>query len=920
MQILSVTLNNFKSHRDRHFEFQPGTNAICGENGAGKTSLLEAIAWTLFNYQGDYAKEDLIRNGSSSAQVTVAFISSRDSRTYEVQRCTQRGYTLYDPQLNERLPYTRIKDEVVPWLRQHLGVGAGTDLPQLFSRTVGVPQGTFTADFLQTGENRKAVFDSMLKVEEYKAAYKQMNALRRYAENQVELIKHDLAQYEEALQGWEGLHLRRQAMMQEIQDNTQQLHDLEATLITLQQQRTTLLEQAQRLQSLESQLQTLSTQIEGQHPIKARLQQLLERAAQATALCEANRPAYEAYQAAEVQLQAVSQQQQTRQSLQAQFRKIQQQKEQQQAELTRCQVQLEALTETETKVAALQPLVNQQAQLETQLSQVQQQQQTLLQVQLQYQQRQQQLAQNAQQQADLTAKLTQLTALVRLVDEIAELEERCDRIQHQISRVAAGRQFEQELKNLVSTHQTAVQTQQQQAQAALQTLAALQASAPVLSGDVVEALKAAIESGVTLNHTLVAQLQSILQDLDQQTDIATLQKQLREHRKALDQRYQYRGELAQVPALQNQREDLQQQQTQWQAELTDLEANLSRMDGLKAKATTLSQQLEALGNPRGQCQVLMQALQERPRVQTAYDKAALGQQALQTQLIQIEAQLEPFADLEQIVVQQQTVKQTHQKGHALYLQNQQTAQQQSTLTAELAATEQAIQALQHTYAEVQSHYANQKTDFDPAALAQVEEQYREMRSTCDRISGSLPQQQKLLAELDQQMAALKALAEKRDQAEQDRLQKERIRRFVNFARTAYKEAGPRITACYVQSISREADRLFRELLNRPNVALEWTGDYEIQVQEGPNKRRFINLSGGEQMCAALAVRLALLKVLADIDIAFFDEPTTNMDRPRRESLAEAIARIKSFRQLFVISHDDTFEKVTENVILVEREA
>jgi exonuclease SbcC len=45
-----------------------------------------------------------------------------------------------------------------------------------------------------------------------------------------------------------------------------------------------------------------------------------------------------------------------------------------------------------------------------------------------------------------------------------------------------------------------------------------------------------------------------------------------------------------------------------------------------------------------------------------------------------------------------------------------------------------------------------------------------------------------------------------------------------------------------------------------------------------------------------------------------------MDKPRRESLAEAIAGIKSFRQLFVISHDDTFEKVTENVIFVEREA
>ncbi|MEL7522930.1 MAG: AAA family ATPase, partial [Cyanobacteria bacterium J06553_1] len=52
MQILSVALTNFKTHKDKQFDFQPGTNAICGENGAGKTSILEAIAWVLFNYQG----------------------------------------------------------------------------------------------------------------------------------------------------------------------------------------------------------------------------------------------------------------------------------------------------------------------------------------------------------------------------------------------------------------------------------------------------------------------------------------------------------------------------------------------------------------------------------------------------------------------------------------------------------------------------------------------------------------------------------------------------------------------------------------------------------------------------------------------------------------------------------------------------
>ncbi|NJK53307.1 MAG: hypothetical protein HC936_11755 [Leptolyngbyaceae cyanobacterium SU_3_3] len=76
----------------------------------------------MFDHKGDYRVEDLIRNGAASAQVRVAIVSSQDQRTYEVQRCTRSGYTLYDPQLGEKLGYTRIKEEVLPWLRGHLGV------------------------------------------------------------------------------------------------------------------------------------------------------------------------------------------------------------------------------------------------------------------------------------------------------------------------------------------------------------------------------------------------------------------------------------------------------------------------------------------------------------------------------------------------------------------------------------------------------------------------------------------------------------------------------------------------------------------------------------------------------------------------------------------------------------------------------
>ena len=88
------------------------------------------------------------------------------------------------------------------------------------------------------------------------------------------------------------------------------------------------------------------------------------------------------------------------------------------------------------------------------------------------------------------------------------------------------------------------------------------------------------------------------------------------------------------------------------------------------------------------------------------------------------------------------------------------------------------------------------------------------------------------------------------------------------------------------------------------------------LEEEGHERPFMNLSGGEQMSAALSIRLALLKELSEIRIAFFDEPTTNLDEDRRRNLAQQIGRIKDFDQLFIISHDDAFEGFTDRVILL----
>lgn len=914
-----MTLKNFKSHSDRQFLFQPGTNAICGENGAGKTSILEAIAWTLFNYRGSYKNEDLIRNGAGSAQAIVKFVSSRDGRTYAVKRCTTTGYTLFDPQLGESLEHKRIDDEIMPWLRQHLGVAPGTDLGRLFSNTVGVPQGTFTADFLQPPENRKKIFDAILKVEEYRQTNQQMLSLEKYAKSEVEHLERSIRQYEDILQEWQPLQQRQQVLSQEILQNETTLQQLQVQLSTLQAEKDQLVVKAQQVQQLCSQLQQITVQIDSKQQTIELLQQAVQRSAEAVRICTANRESHQVYVQAETTLKQFDQQAKQRWTLQKQRERQQHILAEQHIELTHLKLQLERLTQAIAEIEQLQSLQQQQEGLEQQRDAVIEQLNQLQAYKLEQQNLSRQLTRFQTDQTQLSEAIERIPELQSAAAQIQELEQKRDRLQEQLSRVEAATQFEAELRQLVTYGENKRDRHQLDVETALATLREMQTLVPLLADASVESALTTIQSGVDLNTELINALWRILADLSEQVAVSKLKQQLHQIKTQLVTVYQQRSELITLEAKVSQQTQLQEEIAQLQHRMGQIKQLLVNEAQWQQQRQQLIHELKQLNDPRSRSQLLQRELEQYPDLNTQY--AAIHQQYVNTQetIAKLDAQLSQFVDLEDQIEQQKLLRQLHQETYLTYMQHRNDANQLSKLEAEAQVAIIGFQQLQNQQQTVQTGYEQITQDFEPQQVQQVETLYNETRSQIDRINGELPQQRKLLTELENRLLNLQTMSEKRDRAQADLLQKKQASRFISFARRAYKEAGPRVTERYVQNISREADRLLRELLNRPNVALEWTRDYEILVQEGSHVRRLINLSGGEQMCAALAVRLALLRVLADVDIAFFDEPTTNMDRPRRESLAEAIANIKSFRQLFVISHDDTFEKVTENVILVQRE-
>ena len=215
MHITRIELENIKSHVEAAFEFERGTTAITGENGAGKTTLIEAVAWTLFDVL-DYKKEDFVRRGAKKGSVRVTFESGLDERRYTVYRDTNTGYNVYDPVLKVRIADK--KDEVCRFLWQHLGVEPGTDLDSLFRRAIGVPQGTFTAIFLETPAERKKAFDKLLKVEEYRRGAEELLKTARFIDQQTAAVRERIARAEGEIARIDSIENEHKAFAADVKD------------------------------------------------------------------------------------------------------------------------------------------------------------------------------------------------------------------------------------------------------------------------------------------------------------------------------------------------------------------------------------------------------------------------------------------------------------------------------------------------------------------------------------------------------------------------------------------------------------------------------------------------------------------------------------------------------------------------------
>jgi exonuclease SbcC len=888
MHITKIELEDIKSHHAASFNFERGTTAITGENGAGKTTIIEAVAWTLFDLL-DYKKEDFARRGTKKGVARITFESGLDERSYTVYRDTATGYYVYDNQLKTRI--AEKKEEVTRFLWQHLGVEAGTDLESLFRRAIGVPQGTFTAIFLESATERKKAFDKLLKVEEYRQGAEKLRETASYINNKITAVREKIARAE-------GELVRLEQVESEHENYTKQVGEfldaLEKLTVETAEKSTVVKRFDERESSVnrlkEARDKILSDTRNAELVLKQKENEknLAFAAAEKIKLVESD---YKTHVAAVAELKNLETSRVERDRIQTELNKTENRITSARAEQKSGGENLKKVAEARENIRKIQPQVLEQESLEKQRDNLKTDLAEAKAAENQVTGFEEKLKRLRDELADIKNKIKAAEQKSAGVEDYEVLQKRDSEIVRELARLRAALerdgQFEREvIENLVKNH-----------------------FCPIVSQKCLN-----LETGKASDNQISAR------NGDGKAQIAVLEIEQRTISAKLVQAREAERSAAGLPAFLEDKNKTTERGKRMRDEQEKLRASAENLPKIKNEFTEIETKLNVLANPRAKMLAFENEIRRESELKERLSQTERNLVDLENEKTNFTEQLSQFEALDAEWKRLSDERERTANAHREFLSNEALAKTLPERESEFASAQTAVKELKKDLAQAESDFETASKDYDrerhlteKAALLDAEKRLSETRANLENAKRF---QKQLAAELDRLSETLRAM--QNEFKEKERLEK--ISEATAFIRETLKEAAPRVARNYVYHVSLEANQMFREISGNAERSLKWTEDYGIVLEENGFDRPFINLSGGEQMAAALSVRLALLKQLSDVRLAFFDEPTTNMDAARRERLAEQISHIterKTFDQLFVISHDDTFEGFADNVVSVE---
>ncbi|MCR4441412.1 MAG: SMC family ATPase [Peptococcaceae bacterium] len=1002
MRLVSLTLENIKSYVNESIAFYDGVNFISGINGAGKTTVIEAIGCALFDSSPLSSQQKFIREGAKSGVITVVF-EAADERLYRVVRRLRRpsggSWSVIDEESGRELPELHGSQDVKAWLAASLGIAGGLEPSLLFEDVVAVSQGSFTAPFLERPERRKKIFNTVLQLESYREAFEKTSGLVTALKDRIFAgeaeIKSLLVRVEDLAACREQLKASREKadlLDKSLQELAENLARLEEETAVQERLRTELEKRESELQAVKIRLDNLCAQ-------KERLESQLAEAARSREKAAAAEPGYREYLRLQEREKDLEEKRKSRESLKNEIQELQKQaavlkagieseKESRRRQVIQGEAELkEIMAEGEKEKTAKQAIETRQSEvagwhkkfeeLKASWQFAGQAAERFEQVKAALPLHRENYEQLKQEKEKLAAALGRMEETERLARSVPGLEEGLAGVRERLNETKARAAALEENRSASSgglcpfLKKPCLNVEGSLEDYFSREIEKITAEIPGLLQEEAElenrlaAARKAAGDLFVLRHQeerlqelerMEAQNRSSLEKEKETLSAEIGPARSRAFREAVGNAVKIL-KAAGISTGEEEtagREYLAQLVERYERLFVEFCRGFDPLEGrrfleplaqaaaqIKALADKLWERAESgfretlqeTGSVLAACEARLAALRDRFRKVNEGIKRINEDRTVQEKEEELAAKERAGADLQARLQQYDGLDGEWEKNKERkrelepffiqYMQNIEGAarlenlkNEKNKLEEETARRQEEEKRLENSIQDLRARYkadllSSLKLERDRLVtekakkVTELEHALLEAEKNERQVREKEGYQQHIL-ELERKMAA-----ERKAQA------------LLNLVRLVLNQSGEKMARVYREHLGREANLIYQQIAGE-NVHLVWEEDYEVKLKDAPGgkerERVFAQLSGGEKMTAALAVRLALLKQVAGLGVGFFDEPTANLDEKRRNNLARVIPGLAGdFRQLFLISHDDTFDAVTENIIFLEKE-
>ncbi|AIG97911.1 DNA double-strand break repair ATPase Rad50 [Archaeoglobus fulgidus] len=866
-----LQIKNFRSHSDSKIEFDTGINLIAGRNGAGKSSILEAILVAFYGLKpATLRKNDLVRVNSSGYSLSLTFSLNGDD--YTISRKSNGESILTGKEIVEG------DSNITEWVERHLCPA------HVFTGAIYVRQGEIDS-IIRDDESRERIIRQITRIEDYENAWKNLGAVIRMLEREKERLKEFLSQEEqikrqkeekkaeierisEEIKSIESLREKLSEEVRNLESRLKELEEHKSRLESLRKQESSVL---QEVRGLEEKLRELEKQLK---EVVERIEDLEKKAKEVKEL----KPKAERYSILEKLLSEINQA----------LRDVEKRERDLTREAAGIQAQLKKAEEDNSK---LEEITKRIEELERELERFEKSHRLL---------------------ETLKPKMDRMQGIKAKLEEKNLTPDKVEKMYDLLSKAKEEeKELTEKLKKLIAK-KSSLKTRGAQLKKAVEELKSAERTCPVCGRELDEEHRKNIMAEYTREMKRIAEELAKADEIEKK-----LKERLEKVEKALEKQetvLKYRQMVDELKALEN--------------ELSSHDA-----EKLSAESEEYRKVKERLDGLRGQQKILLSSASRIKELKSSLREIEEALKNVESERGELHRKIreEGFESLEELEREVQSLRPFYNKW--LELKDAESRLESELKRREKLEDEisEAIAKLEEANGKAEEI----RGQIDELLRIYSEEEHRRLsdehlrkskelaglKSRLETLRESLQSAEKDLKFLEEQLAKMDEYRKKVEVFEKIAIPeltriREKFRKYRNL-----------VAENSMREVERYASQIFEELTEGKysGVRLKKTTErgkekLKVFVVYQGEEREIGFLSGGEIIALGLAFRLALsmFMIRGKIPLLILDEPTPFLDEERRRKLVDITTNyLRKIPQVIIVSHDEELKDAADKVIFVE---